>query len=176
MRIIRHVFDPGPQETPKTAKLVTIGMYGVSQGQWSRMTFGRTRYNVKGQMLSCSDLNHVWCLHSTQWQQAPCGWKHDFFEKSVGGCTSYDVIFVAWFDPVNFFHEKLRKERPVSFAKFQRDPPSGSPAIQGKLMGVASTPPARARVESKLADTELLSRGVLRCWWMGERVAEACSG
>ena len=23
----------GPQETPKTAKLVTIGMYGVNQGQ-----------------------------------------------------------------------------------------------------------------------------------------------
>ena len=41
----------GLQETPKTAKLATIGMYGVSQGQWPRMTFERSRCNAKGQIL-----------------------------------------------------------------------------------------------------------------------------
>ena len=49
---------------PKTAKLVTIGMHVVSQGQWPRMTFERSRSNVKDQMWSCADLNHALYLHS----------------------------------------------------------------------------------------------------------------
>ena len=46
-----------------TAKLATIGMYGVSQGQWPWMTFERSRRNVEGQMLSCAELIHAQYLH-----------------------------------------------------------------------------------------------------------------
>ena len=42
----------GPQEIPKPTKLATIGMYGVSQGQGPRMTFGRSLCNDKGHILS----------------------------------------------------------------------------------------------------------------------------
>ena len=49
----------GPQETPKTLKLVTIGMYSVTQGRWPRMTFEVSRCNVKGQMWSYDDINHA---------------------------------------------------------------------------------------------------------------------
>ena len=70
------------------------------------------------------------------------GWKHDFLEKSVGGCTSYDLLYLPWPDLTrSFFCQELRKGCPISYAKFQRDPPSGSEAIPEKLMGVASTPP-----------------------------------
>ena len=49
---------------------------------------------------------------------------------------------VTWPDPSIFFCEKLRKGRPISYAKFLRDPLSGSESIPGKLMGGggASTP------------------------------------
>ena len=46
--------------------------------------------------------------------------------------TSYDVI-VSWLDLTQqLFPQKLRKGRPVSNAKFQRDSPSGSETISEK--------------------------------------------
>ena len=82
--------DSGSPETTKTTKLATIGVYGVSQGQWPRMTFERSRCNVKGQMCSSADLNHAYSILVSGSKLR--GWKHDFFEKSVRGCISYDVI------------------------------------------------------------------------------------
>ena len=43
---------------------------------------------------------------------------------------------------------------PISYAKFQRDPPSGSATILEKNIGVASTPPARERVNPALTGIE----------------------
>ena len=39
----------------------------VSQGQWPRMTFERSRYIIKDPLWSCSDLNHALYLQSSQW-------------------------------------------------------------------------------------------------------------
>ena len=63
------------------------------------------------------------------------GWKHDFLEKSVGGCISYDAIALCAHPTRSiFFCRKLRKECPISYGKFQRDPLSGSAAISEKLI------------------------------------------
>ena len=51
---------------------------------------------------------------------------------------------VTWSDSVIFFHQKFRKGCPISYAKFQADPPSASGAIPEKLMGGCITPPPRA--------------------------------
>ena len=59
------------------------------------------------------------------------------------GCSLCDVI-TSWPDLTwpNFFHQKLRKGRLISYAKFQRDTPNGLAFSSEKLMGgVASTPP-----------------------------------
>ena len=58
------------------------------------------------------------------------GWKYDFLEKSVGGCSTYDVI-APWPDltrPICFC-QKLRKRCFISYAKFQRDLSSSLAAI-----------------------------------------------
>ena len=58
------------------------------------------------------------------------------------GCSLCDVI-TSWPDLTwpNFFHQKLRKGRPISYGKFQRDTPIGLASSSEKLMGgVASTP------------------------------------
>ena len=74
-------------------------------------------------------------------------WKHYFPQKSVGGCTSYDII-ALWPDltrPI-FLCQTLRKGCPIGYAKFQRDPPSGSEAISEKLIEeVASLPTLHGR-------------------------------
>ena len=45
------------------------------------------------------------------------GWKHNFLEKLVRGCTSYDVI-APWLDLTrSIFLLKLRKGCPISYAK-----------------------------------------------------------
>ena len=71
-----------------------------------------------------------------------------FLEKSVGGCTSYDVIALRPDMTRSFFFQKLRKRCLISYTEFQRNPPSGSAAISEKnSWGVASNLTARARVQ-----------------------------
>ena len=53
-------------------------------------------------------------------------------KKSVGGCSSYDVIAPSPDLTRSIFSQKLRKGCPINYAKFQRDPPSGSAAISEK--------------------------------------------
>ena len=69
----------------------------------------------------------------------------------VEGCSSYDVI-TSWPDLTrpNFFHQKLRKRCPISYAKFQRDSPNGVASSSEKLMGGLHQPPPpdRARVNA----------------------------
>ena len=65
-----------------------------------------------------------------------------FLAKMVWPCTSCDVI-TLWPDMTRskFFHQKLRKGCPISYAKFQHDPPDSSGCIAEKPEGgVASTP------------------------------------
>ena len=74
------------------------------------------------------------------------------------GCSLCDVI-TSWPDltrPIFFFHQKLRKGRPISYKKFQHDTPNGLACSSEKLMGVASTPPSLARVN-------IIQKGVMRC-------------
>ena len=64
-------------------------------------------------------------------------------KKSVRGCTSYDVI-APWpgLTRLISFCQKLHRGCPISYAKFQRDPPSGSEVIPEKLMdGGCINPP-----------------------------------
>ena len=69
------------------------------------------------------------------------GWKCDFLEKPVGGCTSYDVI-ARWPNRTrSMFYQKLYKGCSISYAKFQRDLLSGSAAISEKTHGGGITPP-----------------------------------
>ena len=75
------------------------------------------------------------------------GWKHDFLEKWVGGCSSYDVTSPRPDLTRSKKHQKLRKGCLISYAKFQRDPSRGSAVISEKLMGVAPPPPlARVKI------------------------------
>ena len=72
--------------------------------------------------------------------------QHDFLEKPVGDCTSYDVIG-RWPDLTRsiFFCQKLWKGCPISYAKHQCDSPRGSAAIPEKLRSCIN-PLAQARV------------------------------
>ena len=54
--------------------------------------------------------------------------------------------FVTWPDPTKFFfHQKLRKEFPISYGKFQHDPPNGVASSSEKLMGGCINPPLTGR-------------------------------
>ena len=46
-------------QSESESELATIGMYGVSQGQWPRMSLEMTRCNVRGQMRFWAYLNHA---------------------------------------------------------------------------------------------------------------------
>ena len=123
-------------------------MYGVSQGQWPRMTFARSLCYVKGHMWSCADLNDAQCPPSNQWQQVP--WLKTRLPWKVGRTLYlWHHSTMRWPDPVKFFAKSCGKGCPISYAKFQRDPPSGSAAISEKLMGGGINPcSARVRVKA----------------------------
>ena len=64
------------------------------------------------------------------------------------GCSLCDVIN-SWPDltwPI-FFHQKLRKGRSISYAKFQHDTPNGLACSSEKFMGGSISPPPLARVK-----------------------------
>ena len=70
------------------------------------------------------------------------------------GCSLCDVI-TSWPDLTwpNFFHQKLRKGRPISYRKFQHDTPNGLACSSEKLMGggcINPPPPPLARVKEHL--------------------------
>ena len=48
--------------------------------------------------------------------------------------------FVTWPDLTIFFCQKLRKRRPISYGKFQRDTPNGVASSSEISCGVATTP------------------------------------
>ena len=76
---------------------------------------------------------------------------HDFAEILRRLFLLWRHNFVTWPDPTKFFQQKLRKGCPISYVKFQHDPPNGLASRSEKPMGggVASTPPDRARVKWK---------------------------
>ena len=141
-----HIFGLRASRNSQKRQISHYRYYRVSKGQWPQMTFERSMCNIKGQMWSCADLNHAWYVHSCYCSKLR-GWKHDFLEKSVVGCTSYDVI-TPWPDLTRstFPCQKLHKGCAISYTKCQRDPPCGSEAIPEKLMGVSHRRLARARV------------------------------
>ena len=57
------------------------------------------------------------------------------------------LFIILTSDLTNCFYQKLRKRCPISYGKFQHDPPNGVALSSDKLMGVAS-PPALARTIS----------------------------
>ena len=55
---------------------------------------------------------------------------------------------MTWPEPVNVFSPKVAQRVTHQYAKFQRDPPSGSAVIWEKLTGVATPPPSLERVKA----------------------------
>ena len=72
----------------------------------------------------------------------------------MGGCSSYDVP-APWSDLVIFFHQKLCQGCPICYAKFQRDPHSGSVAISENLTGVVSVRLQLVRISPRRARERL---------------------
>ena len=62
------------------------------------------------------------------------------------GCSLCDDI-TSWLDLTwpNFFHQKLRKGRPISYRKFQHDTPNGLACSSEKVMGGLHQPPLHWR-------------------------------
>ena len=134
---MRHASVSG-QETPKTAKLAFIRMYGVSQGQWTRMTFG-------GQYMQSQRSRRVMC-----WPKSciisplllmAATYVSLYTISLKNRSEAYDVI-ARWPDLTrSFFCLKLHKGCPISYAKFYRDPPSDSAAMSEKNSWVVHHPP-----------------------------------
>ena len=83
------------------------------------------------------------------------------------GCSLCDVI-TSWPDLTwpNFFHQKLRKGRPISYRKFQHYTPNGLACSSEKLMGGLHQPPLHWR---GLKETSHLQHGVFN--WDSHLVA-----
>ena len=92
-------------------------MHWASQGQWPLTIFEKSRCNVKGQMLYCSDLYHANISIPVNGGKLR-GCKYNFLEKSVGGCTFYDVIDpwpnMTW----SFFAKSCAKDAPSAMQNF----------------------------------------------------------
>ena len=113
----------------------------VSDLRWPYLTLTLIYRNVKGHIQSCIDTNLINYPHSSQSHHAKlCLLTISL--KSCEGCSSYDVI-TSWPDLTrpNFFHQKFRKWCPISYGKFQHDPPNGVASSSEKLMGGLHQPP-----------------------------------
>ena len=84
------------------------------------------------------------------------GWKHNFLEKSVGVCSSYDVIS-QWPDMtlLMFFLPRIAQRMPHKLSKISARSPSGSVAISENSWG--SCPPLHWR-GLKLLWTSIIHR------------------
>ena len=49
-------------KTNENRQFSPIANFGINQGQWPRMTFGRSKCNVRDYIWSASDLNHALCI------------------------------------------------------------------------------------------------------------------
>ena len=117
----------------------------VSDLRWPQLTLTLIWRNVKGHIQSCIDTNLINYPHSSQSHHAKLRLL-TISLKSCEGCSSYDVI-TSWPDltrPI-FFHQKLRKGCPISYGKFQHDPPNGVASSSEKLMGGLHQPPLTGR-------------------------------
>ena len=143
----------------------------VSDLRWPQLTLTLIWRNVKGHIQSCIDTSLINYPHSSQSHHAKLRLL-TISLKSCEGCSSYDVI-TSWPDLTrpNFFHQKLRKGCPISYGKFQHDPPNGVASSSEKLMGGGlhqPPPPDRARVKTNPVLSTAWSAWPRRCtsrWW-----------
>ena len=143
MRKISHIFDLRSSRNPQNRQ---VGHHRYVWDQPRSVTSdGLWKVKIQWQR---SDVVMFWpksCIISPfPLIAASCVAENTIFmKKSVGGCTTYDVI-ALWPDLTRSISPpKLRKWCPISSAKFQRNPPSGLAVAMG---GCITPPPARARV------------------------------
>ena len=133
-----------PQETPLNICPLAIGHCEVNRGQWPQVTL----IDLKNLMMQGS-----WVTASHALTPIPstipiqvirttpsCVYSR-FRWNLVEGCSSYDVI--TWWPDLTwpfFFYQKLRKRRPITYGKFQRDTPNGVASSSENSCGVATTP------------------------------------
>ena len=161
--------DSAPQETPLIICRLAIGPLW---GQPRSVTSGDLRWPLN----SCDARSRVTASHvltlitSTipiQVNRTTPSCVYSRFRWNLAeGCSLCDVI-TSWPDLTwpNFFHQKLRKGRPISYRKFQHDTPNGLACSSEKLMGgVASTPPPPlARVNTQLQPCHLTTKCDVIC-------------
>ena len=151
---MNHIFRFSTSGNP--TKHMPIGyLYSeFNRGQWPQVTL----VDLEPHLAQCQGSHPVMYWHQSH-QLSPCksiatrqvAFTHDFAEILRRLLLLWRHNFVTWPDPTNFFHQKFRKGCPISYGKFQHDPPNGVASSSEKLMGggVASTPPDRARVKGK---------------------------
>ena len=111
-------------------------MYVGGRSRRPRMTFGRSRCNVKGRMWPFSELNHAWCFHSSQWQHVAR--LKTWFRWKIGRRLSHLWLYssVTW-TGLTIFCQRLRKGCSISSVKFQHVPLSAAvrQPFQKKIIG-----------------------------------------
>ena len=101
---------------------------------------------------------------------------HDFAEILRRLFLLWRHNFVTWPDPANFFfHQKFGKGCPISYGKFQHDPPNGVASSSEKLMGGGlHQPPLHGRglrFARKRSDCLIWVMGIRLCVYVNLRPA-----
>ena len=136
MRKISQVFGLRTSRNPQNRQ---ISHYRYAWGQ-SRLVILDDLWKVKGQMWSCADLNHVNISITVNGSKLVAENTTSLKNRSEAVPTSYDVR-ASWADLTwSKKCQNLRKGCPMSYAKFQRYPFSGSEVISENSWGVALTP------------------------------------
>ena len=143
--IISCIFGLITSRNPKTANLATTDKYGLGSGQWPRMTFERSRRNVRSQMWSSSNLSHASCPRSSQWQQVTC-LKMRFRWKPV----RVDPLKTSWYHALTspvFFFTKVAQSMPHTLRKIWALSANGFSDHFGMthVRGALSPPPPTCR-------------------------------
>ena len=127
-----------PQETPLNICRLAIGHCEVNLGQWPQVTL----IDLKTHMMQGSSVTASHALTPITStipiqviRTTPRCVYSRFRWNLVEGCSSYDVITSSY----HFFYQKLRKRRPISYGKFQRDTPNGVASSSENSCGVATT-------------------------------------
>ena len=108
-------------------------------GIFSR-NFGAVKYRMKPDMKG----GYISLKLQQKWMMIPYFVR--IWNQMEGWLGSWHMScsLVTWPDPAEFFLQKLCKTCPISYAKFQRDPSSGSASISEKLMTGCINPPCTA--------------------------------
>ena len=120
---MNHMFSLRIQRNPQndTFSQYWLNWHRGSQDQWPRMTFEESKDNAKNHMWSYSDLFHLSCLHSCQWEEVVL--LETRFRWKIGQRLLYlwRHISVTWPDPVIFL-PKAAQRMPLKLYKIQPDP------------------------------------------------------